>query len=110
MTRSVLRLHKRADKSGDEPPRDDNGRLTRPWPVGHVELEGDPPSLHEFATSFVQRGLREGWLSLSSHKIVLHLRDQDGDSVDLTYEIKEWPNANEEGGDRDFYLGELVNG
>lgn len=94
----MLELRKRADTSG--PVVDEYGTVLRTdgdenppdftkgerWPLARVELVGDPPAEHGFASSLVNRGLAEGWVSLSAGSLVLHV-----DGGDVFYRILRAP-------------------
>lgn len=70
-------IRKVADKSGKEPPRDEEtGRLLEPWPLSHVEVvsAGD--------REFVSRQLVESWLadgvaSIGAGKLTIHAKPDE---------------------------------
>ena len=76
-----LQLRKLADRSGDPPPEGEA------WPLAGVTITGDPPEIHQFATSFVTRAAAEGWLTLGRGKITIHAE------TDVTWTITEEPGA-----------------
>jgi hypothetical protein len=75
-------LNKAAKEAGVRPPY----REVETYPLKHVELVGDAPAEHNFASSFVARAMGEGWLSLARGEIVLHL-----EGGDLRYTVVEPP-------------------
>lgn len=99
-----LQLRKVADKAGKEPPRNTPvdgvlpnpdlpaGALLEPWPLKHVELMAPAPKRHEFADDFVMHAASEGWLTLGSGNITIHLLDKD-----LVYKIMRLPGRYKDG-------------
>lgn len=63
----MLQLRIRADKTGDGPP----------WPLASVELVGDAPRDHNFADSFVTKGLAGQYLSFTNPRPVASVLPAD---------------------------------
>lgn len=61
---NVMEIRIRADKSGEEPPRDEQGHLTKPWPIASVDVVGDVATDHEFSVPYVTEAVERGWMEL----------------------------------------------
>lgn len=92
-----MQLHKRADRTGKEPPTnvpDAEGNLPRadlpvgallePWPLSHIDVI-EANEKESLATSFVDRTILEGWGSLDRGKLILHTKPK------LVYKIVRGP-------------------
>lgn len=68
-----LRVRKLADRSGGEPARwgSQPGSPPGTWPLAGVRVEGEIPSPCRLPTSWVARGIAEGWLTGEGHQVVL---------------------------------------
>jgi len=78
----VLAVRKRADKTvGTRVPGVDPGTgektlinpasgLPEPWPLAGVQIEGEPPASCRVPTSWVERGIDEGWIELVNPRLV----------------------------------------
>lgn len=84
----VLRLRKRADRSGPEPARNADGKPETPWPLAGVDIEGDPPERHHFPVDMVTKAVGEGWISLNQGRLTIHTLDGD-----VIYRIDRTPGA-----------------
>lgn len=68
----MLKLRKRADKTGGEESRAADGS----WPLAGVELVDDAPADHAFADTFVARAIRDGYLTFDEQTVAT--TDVDG--------------------------------
>lgn len=120
MTSRSLELRKHADKSGPEPARNDPdadgilpdparppGVLLESWPLDHVELRSDPPKKHWLSDKFVLQAITEGWASMDTEAVTLHLV-RDGKDVDVVYHILERPGTYCEGCGEAFGEGHRI--
>lgn len=60
----TMQIRIRADKSGPEPERDEDGKLLRPWPIASVEIVGEPAVDMEFPAERVTDGVERGYMEL----------------------------------------------
>lgn len=49
---------------------DPSTHVASPWPFAGIRVEGDAPKASRIPTSFVDRGIAEGWLELEGSRVV----------------------------------------